>query len=495
MIKGERSMPLETEGEDFIERRRKMAELESAKFATIAGLRSHGREAERILGLRLRDAYSGWKKFVEKTKNSKSDVAKQLEGRFHDEWRQEVSRIQASLAKEYKKNPQRVVNFFSDAISSLPSLEQFIRDNNLDALVEMPETTSTRRWIDKHRNPKRKRGVDTARREALSQELAQTLSIAVCEGGGNWQDTLSVEALRDLVFQHEHNFARVEQRMQELVKEKSTQAKQTILAAVERGELPIKPAVVEERLQNVTIKVFDAIAAHFKEKGGDFVPESEVVRVSSDLKPDELYHVIMHEFLHLLSGAYEVEQSGEVTTRKGITDVIRTGLHFQKKNWRIDEKLTVDYVGQLAWLDEAITEKTAVALSRLKNNWAYLEEQEILQLLIDAGLSNDLFTGAYFENYIARESSGIRPLERTRALFNETDRLFGHGFLNKLNAYMKQKGGWGVVHGDERTQRMKESTKELHGHRENLGLFIDGWYQENTKSRSDTHADPDEQEE
>lgn len=182
---------------------------------------------------------------------------------------------------------------------------------------------------------------------------------------------------------------------------------------------------------------------------GEFRPEEWEIDIS--ISADERYyaavvHLLTHEFLHALSGTSNVVfgEDGEDILENRRTGTIR----------RNESKSKYSYW----WLNEAITELLARSVSGefykqligTDDGKHYQDEIDLLQLLLSKSPEplDGALLAAYFEDRDA--DTPIPPASEytlnpqqpaTQAMGQAFNRVFGKGFLNRLDSHLKSYKG------------------------------------------------------
>jgi len=228
----------------------------------------------------------------------------------------------------------------------------------------------------------------------------------------------------------------------ELIERARNQAIENIKAAIRDG---ILPSIVSDRIDILyTIPLnFDLDTPMYN---GEFRPEEWEVDVS--ISGSEKYyattvHLLVHEFMHALSG------TSNVVVEKDIMENRRTGLVA-----RNEYKKKYSYW----WLNEAVTEILARKVSGKyyaqlighEDGDHYQDEIDLLQLLLSKSSEplDDTILRAYFEDrstdtLIPQASEyDVNPQQPAmQAMGRIFNRVFGKGFLNRLDSHLKSHKG------------------------------------------------------
>lgn len=228
----------------------------------------------------------------------------------------------------------------------------------------------------------------------------------------------------------------------EILEKARNQAIENIEAAIQEG---ILPEIIKDRLSilsNIPLN-FDLDTPMFN---GEFRPEEWEIDVS--ISAGERYyaavvHLLVHEFIHALSG------TSNLVFGKDILENRRTGL-----TRRNEPKHKYSYW----WLNEAVTEILARKVSGeyydqligQEDGMHYQDEIDLLQILLSKSSEplDWLIMSAYFEdrdadNPIPQASEySLNPQQpANQAMGQVFNRVFGKGFLNRLDSHLKSYKG------------------------------------------------------
>ncbi|MBI3109556.1 hypothetical protein HYZ06_00765 [Candidatus Daviesbacteria bacterium] len=212
------------------------------------------------------------------------------------------------------------------------------------------------------------------------------------------------------------------------------QFKQQITEKIDGGAYPISPETLERRLRNTKVVLGDALRDDLtSDRGGQFDVEKETAMIAQQELRRRGEKVYTHEMFHALSGRTLVAKQPEPTPYSfgGVEfNAQRIGLRFQ-----------ADKMGRFRWLNEAVTEHLAQDLLSLSDS-AYAPERELFRLLQQQGktpIPEDLFIGAYFENYDPDLPYGER-IPAWKKLYGAINDVYSPGFLVRLDNYVKANG-------------------------------------------------------
>lgn len=198
--------------------------------------------------------------------------------------------------------------------------------------------------------------------------------------------------------------------------------------AVEEQKLPISIRFINERLAALKYIAVDPAQTFFKEKWGDFDERNHIIRLSTDIPKEDRFQAFVHEVIHALSGQIETlaldEGSGELEVTEGPYEIANGDYDQLKSGLALKNKLS--------WLNEALTEHITHEL--VGKSYAYTNERELLDLIVGHGVPLHALFAAYFENNTSEMKGHKFPA--TGELFGMTNKLFGTGFLMKLDTFI-----------------------------------------------------------
>jgi len=170
---------------------------------------------------------------------------------------------------------------------------------------------------------------------------------------------------------------------------------------------------IKKKLSSVKIVSGDYLLySDFTKGDGDYnpdddtavIPTGEIALIASGKRIDTgdyQEYVYTHEMFHAVSGLAVLGGKEESETIKDLR-LQRSGLLTQ---------------GRFRWLNEALTERLAIKILGLGDSNAYGEERDLLQIMIDRGVPEELFTKAYFEDQ--KPGKGAPSLKRLIKAINE----------------------------------------------------------------------------
>ncbi len=232
------------------------------------------------------------------------------------------------------------------------------------------------------------------------------------------------------------------EKRKEILERARNQAIESIRTAIRDGILP--SAVIDR------IDILSSIPLNFDLDtpmyNGEFRPEEWEIDVS--ISSSEKYyaatvHLLVHEFIHVLSG------TSNIVLEEDIMENRRTGLVA-----RNDYKNKYSYW----WLNEAITEILARKVSGEyytqliggEDGSHYQDEIDLLQLLLSKSSESleEPLLAAYFEDRstdapipVANEYDVNPQQPAMQAMGKIFNRVFGKGFLNRLDSHLKSYKG------------------------------------------------------
>ena len=222
--------------------------------------------------------------------------------------------------------------------------------------------------------------------------------------------------------------------------------RQRVQEAIAQGELPIQPALLEQRIAETTVILRDAIQTSFDHRSGSYHISNGLVEIDSSLsmvrRAKKLTHVYFHEMFHALSGRTIVgEESPFNDDEFTALDHTRSGIRFRNPQTKVI---------RFGWLDEALTERLTLRYTKQqgqRKDYPYYHEEELLAFLSTMGkeaIHERLFLDAYFENLDPDVPSDTR-LPGWKALSTQMEKSWGPGFLNRLDQKVKELGPSGAL--------------------------------------------------
>lgn len=224
-----------------------------------------------------------------------------------------------------------------------------------------------------------------------------------------------------------------------------------VTVAIQSGELPISEELFKRRAEQTHVTLKDHLHARLEKTNGSYDVESDMVSIASQLatirRKKHLEHCYLHEMFHALSGRTIVGQDNKLESLQDKTEPDITDIRHERLGLRFRVKVNGKIKERFRWLNEAVTgllEKNYATPSEegKPGYGSYPEEKELFQLLVSEGkttVDKKLFIDAYFENL----DPTIEPEKRLpawKALSEQIDTAWGHGFLNRVDASVKKVG-------------------------------------------------------
>ena len=221
---------------------------------------------------------------------------------------------------------------------------------------------------------------------------------------------------------------------------------------VVNGELPIDPDIFEERMKNLVVHVKDPLVIKLSNILGSANVDNDAIWVGLTDEKD-VEKVFTHEMVHFISGrSYlgiryynrDVPESAEYSNYVYTVQRVGTSINNPSRyDLFPDGKLPKNprYVhNRFNWLNEAITEETALKLIGKESSSSYFLSRHLFNLLKTKGksaISDDLFVRAYFENYDVHKPHGDR-IPAWKGLIESINQAYSPGFLARLDNYIKE---------------------------------------------------------
>lgn len=200
--------------------------------------------------------------------------------------------------------------------------------------------------------------------------------------------------------------------------------------AIKTGILPIDLSTWERFRDSTAIGIIDPIFEN-EAVQGDYA-EKKGIQISLLLSQEQLEAVLIHEFLHVISGRTVIKETEEYVEEAGVEsytyfDVQRSGLHFTSSLSRKE---------RFSWLNEAVTEDLTLKIRGSEKGSTYFGERKLLHLLKQylGGEIETVIYGAYFENVIP----GINKGEDFKTLLKKINEQFGNHFLIQLDIFIHE---------------------------------------------------------
>ncbi len=217
-----------------------------------------------------------------------------------------------------------------------------------------------------------------------------------------------------------------------------TEVDEKIIRAINNQILPITIDQWQHIKDNTKIIVMDTIKG--EEIGGN--ANGPVISITSQASLAEKTHIAIHEFIHRLNGSIIKKTTTTGTPKYGDpeTDIdynnVRSGLLFTTPFYRTPKR---------QWINEAVTEDTALAVDNQEYSEYYEAERQLLELLVQSlgPSSRELLRTVYFEDPGVEAE---KNLTEYRALTRLVLEKLGPGFLNNLEKFIHgQRGNDGTT--------------------------------------------------
>ncbi|MEK7083826.1 MAG: hypothetical protein AAB932_01175, partial [Patescibacteria group bacterium] len=321
----------------------------------------------------------------------------------------QIPKLHENIANAARENPELIDNILKNFLIDSADIENEIKNLGLSHLYDDESDDETTYLIAAHGGDKKK---------FLADEVAQIITDMYLNE--KQAQIIPTSQLMRIVEHHAENSLKRREEMLKDIELAKEACLELVHKAIENGLLPIDAKIAKERLETLSVEVFDEMIGTLGEKWGDFVFQTHQIRISLQIPKDKIRHVVLHEILHALSGQHEREE-----TLHGDDDPLvdyeqtRIGLRF---NPSARESRTRPKKRQptLRWLNEAVTEQTTMDMLEITKSWSYSSERRLLSLLVDAGITVEALRSAYFESYTTGQRT---PL--LKALFDTTNAAFG----------------------------------------------------------------------
>lgn len=275
-------------------------------------------------------------------------------------------------------------------------------------------------------------------KEDLSDFFPLNFYLKVADG------SLPSETLYQAAKRHEARIHEQEQALLTFVEEKKKEFRQFIEQRVSSRQLPQTALEGLGRIDRVTIHISDTLADLESTTVGHFDRHQRIGIANENLiagEMDAVKKTLFHEWLHAISGSSINVETRTYPPIAADGDPTKFHSAYQKKVGLSVANGSAGYAS-FSWLNEAVTEDLAVALTGrtpndtegfYKGSNSYPEERQELDRLRAMGLEEDLLMKAYFENF----STGQAKEERGKyfqALIKRIDALEGpQGFTRLEN--------------------------------------------------------------
>ena len=233
---------------------------------------------------------------------------------------------------------------------------------------------------------------------------------------------LSDESFIKLLKPYQEKMARVREILKEDLEEMRRNFVYKGIEAVREGWLPLEEGEFAKRAIEAPITIrdmFDSTLTKSPASHSDY----RGIEVSNLQTKDQVQRSVMHELMHSVSGMHLEKSEGSTHVSEK-----RVGFSMDKKG-----------KSRLVWLNEAMTERMTKKLlgedpGATTKDDGYVFEQKKLQEMIDAGVPEEMFANAYFEN---RDPDNTQP--EARKLYRKITEVMGKGHLVKVEKESKKR--------------------------------------------------------
>jgi hypothetical protein len=226
--------------------------------------------------------------------------------------------------------------------------------------------------------------------------------------------------------------------------------------AVEAGILPVnldfnkvRSRINHTRLSGADLLRFMGSLGGFSDLDHDIVlinlinSDGQVEPLSPHwISQESQNHTLTHEGMHAIAGkgvlfSFQDKLENDPPTTKNVHKVFKSGLSFKLSK---SKRAELGPLGsrRFIWLDEALTEKTTVAIEDYEKPEAYVGEIKLYELIRRKGkddLDDILFLEAYFEDYDPDAPAGKR-LPHWNKLRHAINDSYDSKFLIELDDYI-----------------------------------------------------------
>jgi hypothetical protein len=239
---------------------------------------------------------------------------------------------------------------------------------------------------------------------------------------------------------HTENFKKKQAEFEKKLPRLLKSVRANLLTGIQKKQLPITKELIETRLSETTIRLQDALRAHLKELWGEYIPHTGNIYIAENVPDNYIKETLTHEVFHALSGRtaflerYMDEENENEPAFDGTFDSVahqRTGAGFYEDPFGSIERL--------GWLDEAITERLTMQLTKASTG-SYPQERLLLDLLLSRGkhpVDPHFFVDAYFENY---EPSNPEKVPAWKTMVFVITKSYRPGFLVEIDKIVQERG-------------------------------------------------------
>lgn len=370
------------------------------------------------------------------------------------EWEARRSLSKEQAEAETRKEIMRSVAFFKKALVGSKSsfeaeliLKDALEQPSIRALAASEGAAISKRTLARYKTPLRKKTDEEMLLTSIfgetrydDPELVRLLALI---GGKRVSTKLWMEILRD----HGENFQHsVEEFEERLLPELTERFRAQMTVAIERGELPIDAERLNRRIAEVSFALRDAVFARLEERSGSFSSEFSQINIAAHLaapsRRKQLERTFFHEMFHATSGRSIVAKTTKYKMSHGEDE------DAEYTHQRIGMRFVIEQTKRrrFRWLNEAITEELttryAAPTESRRPVSSYQKERSLFDFIKNKGrvpIHDRIFINAYFENL----DPSLPPSERLpawKALSEKMEESWGVGFLNRLDAKIKQIG-------------------------------------------------------
>lgn len=250
---------------------------------------------------------------------------------------------------------------------------------------------------------------------------------------------------KELLIQMTENYQDFIEKRREELKEKIEKQKEPVLQLIRKRLQQfgiVLDEKIEKRVSEIEVTILDPFVAKLEEVWGQYRYKSDKIFLRADLSDENLFSVLVHEYLHALSSSSitfaeknysddeEEEEDDWLDESKYTSDIYRIGFGFYGIDGGQDGAF-------LRWLNESVVEYFSKEACEKKKH-GYVNEISVYEMLLKK-VPESIFLKALFEEYDRTISSKER-LVHLRTLIQEINKAFGPFFFQKLNKYIQKNG-------------------------------------------------------
>ncbi len=250
----------------------------------------------------------------------------------------------------------------------------------------------------------------------------------------------------DMLRVHKDNFSKKQEYLDHMLGIAKKGFEIYLKQLIRKGIIPLSGHQFQREMEKITTLSGRPVDA-LRWQGGRYRHDLHTIEINSQYI--ENMHLYFHEMFHAIAGkTVLINKDPDIEEESLDTlDTQRGGLLF-----------TLPEVTRFFWLNEAITEsitnevmknvlrkdfeKSEEKVASYLEGSSYKKEQELLELLIEAGrpyLDEKLFYAAYFEDFEPSLPEGQR-IPHWKALWKAINQAYEPGFLAKLDRYVQKNG-------------------------------------------------------